>query len=92
MLQPPRNLFGWLFVWRTVTWENRVLRKTALGRQFLDLTGKRRREVVYGSGKRVTVAIEGEPQEFQVDGDDLGSVVAADFQVDPGALIVRVAE
>ncbi|WP_165314271.1 diacylglycerol/lipid kinase family protein [Agromyces protaetiae] len=88
----PRNLWGWLFVWRTITWENQV-RKTALGRQFLDLTGgKRRREVVYGSGKRVTVAIEGDAQEFEIDGDELGSVVAGDFRVDPGALVMRVAE
>ena len=44
----PRNLMGWLLVWRKVAWENRVLRKSAIGRQFIDLTGgKRRREVVY---------------------------------------------
>ncbi|WP_350348057.1 diacylglycerol kinase family protein [Agromyces sp. G08B096] len=89
----PRNLLGWLFVWRKITWENRVLRKSALGRQFMDLTGgSRRREVVYGRGRHVAIRIEGAAEEFEIDGDEFGSVVAADFRVDPGALIVRVAE
>ncbi|UOE43709.1 diacylglycerol/lipid kinase family protein [Agromyces larvae] len=89
----PRNLLGWLFIWRRVTWENPVLRKTAVGRQFLDLTGgDRRREIVYGRGRSVSIRIDGEAEEFQIDGDEFGSVVAADFRVDPGSLIVRVAE
>ncbi|WP_246150260.1 diacylglycerol/lipid kinase family protein [Agromyces intestinalis] len=89
----PRNLLGWLFIWRRVTWENPVLRKTAVGRQFLDLTGgDRRREIVYGRGRSVSIRIDGDAEEFQIDGDEFGSVTSADFRVDPGALIVRVAE
>ncbi|WP_240665892.1 diacylglycerol kinase family protein [Agromyces sp. LHK192] len=89
----PRNLFGWLLVWRKVTWENRVLRRSALGRQFLDLTGgNKRREVVYHRGRRVQITVDGEPQEFEIDGDEFGSVLAADFRADPKALIVRVAD
>jgi diacylglycerol kinase (ATP) len=88
----PRNVIGWLFIWRKVTWENRVLRKSALGRQFIDLTGgKRRREIVYSRGRVVQLDIEGAPEEFEIDGDEFGSVISAQFRVDPAALIVRVA-
>ena len=83
---------GWLMVWRKVAWENRVLRKSALGRQLIDLTGgDKRREVVYASGRSVDVVIEGEPQEFEIDGEEFGEITAAQFAVDPGALTVRVA-
>ncbi len=87
----PRNLLGWLLIWRKVTWENRVLRKSALGRQFLDLTGgKRRSEIVYLRGRSVELEIEGAAEEFEIDGDEFGLVVSARFTVDPAALIVRV--
>ena len=87
----PRNLLGWLFIWRKVTWENRVLRKSALGRQFLDLTGgNRRSEIVYLRGRSVELQIEGDAEEFEIDGDEFGLVTAARFTVDPAALIVRV--
>jgi diacylglycerol kinase (ATP) len=87
----PRNLLGWLFIWRKVVWENRVLAKSALGRQLIDLTGgDRRREIVYSRGRSVELTIEGDAQEFEVDGDALGEVTAVRFSVDPAALIVRV--
>lgn len=87
----PRNLLGWLLIWRKITWENRVLRKSALGRQFLDLTGgNKRREIVYLRGRSVELQIDGAPEEFEIDGDEFGLVVAARFTVDPAALIVRV--
>ena len=87
----PRNLLGWLLIWRKVVWENRVLAKSAIGRQLIDLTGgNRRREIVYSRGRSVELTIEGEAQEFEVDGDALGEVTAVRFAVDPAALIVRV--
>ena len=87
----PRNFFGWLMIWRKVAWENRVLRKSALGRQLIDLTGgDKRREVVYASGHSVDVVIEGAPEEFEIDGEEFGEITAARFVVDPGALTVRV--
>ncbi|MFD4422449.1 diacylglycerol/lipid kinase family protein [Agromyces sp. NPDC058484] len=88
----PRNLLGWLLIWRKVAWENRVLAKSALGRQLIDLTGgNRRREVVYSRGRSVELTIEGEAQEFEIDGEVFGVVTAVRFSVDPAALIVRVA-
>lgn len=89
----PRNVWGWLMVWRKVAWENRVLRKTALGRQLIDLTGgNKRREVVYASGRTVDIVIDGEAQEFEIDGEEMGQITAARFAIDPKALVVRVAE
>jgi diacylglycerol kinase family enzyme len=88
----PRNFFGWLMIWRKVAWENRVLRKSALGRQLIDLTGgDKRREIVYASGRSVDIVIEGDPEEFEIDGEEFGEITAARFVVDPGAFIVRVA-
>ncbi len=82
---------GWLLAWRKVTWENPVLRKRALGRQFLDLTGgSRRREIVYSRGRSVDIEIEAAPEEFEIDGDEFGTVVSARFRVDPSSLLVRV--
>jgi len=87
----PRNAWGWLLIWRKVAWENRVLAKSAIGRQLIDLTGgNRRREIVYSRGRSVDVSIEGEPQEVEIDGEEFGVVTAARFAVDPAALIVRV--
>ena len=69
-----------------------MLRKSALGRQFIDLTGgSRRREIVYSRGRSVDIEIEADPEEFEIDGDEFGQVVSARFRVDPAALIVRVA-
>ncbi len=89
----PRNVLGWLLIWRKVAWENRVLAKSAIGRQLIDLTGgNRRREIIYSRGRSVELVVEGEPQEFEIDGEEFGEVTAVRFTVDPAALIVRVAE
>ena len=37
-MMQPRTLFGWLDIWRRVAWENRVLRKFAVGRRIIELT------------------------------------------------------
>lgn len=89
----PRNVWEWLMVWRQVAWENRVLRKSALGRQLIDLTGgNKRREVVYASGATVDIVIDGQAQEFEIDGEEMGMITAARFAIDPKALVVRVPE
>ena len=88
----PRGILGWLLVWRTVTWENQVLRKSTLGRQLIDLTGgNKRQHIVYLRGRAVEIGIEGAPEEFEIDGDEFGLVTGATFTVAPASLIVRVA-
>ncbi|GAA1768597.1 hypothetical protein GCM10009747_31910 [Agromyces humatus] len=87
----PSNIFGWLMIWRTVTWENQVLRKSTLGRQLIDLTGgNRRQHIVYLRGRSVEIGIDGGPEEFEIDGDEFGQVVGATFTVAPASLVVRV--
>ncbi|MCD2443567.1 NAD(+)/NADH kinase [Agromyces sp. SYSU K20354] len=88
----PRNIFGWILIWRTVTWENRVLRKSTLGRQLIDLTGgNKKQHIVYLRGRSVEIGIEGAPEEFEIDGDEFGQVIGATFTVSPASLVVRVA-
>ncbi|HEU0256739.1 MAG TPA: diacylglycerol kinase family protein [Microbacteriaceae bacterium] len=92
----PRSIFGWLLVWRRVTWENRVLRRSALGRSLIRFTGAllhvtrpgRRRTVTYLAGKEVTVTSR-EPQPFEVDGDPAGIARELHFRVEPGALVIK---
>ena len=84
----PRGPFGWIKVWNKVTWENGVLRKSALGRKIIDLS-KDVRDVMYLKGKDLRLSVE-EPQEFQLDGDEFGEAKRVRAWVDPGALTVKV--
>jgi diacylglycerol kinase family enzyme len=85
----PTSLFGWLLIWRKVTWENRVLRRTSFGRQFIELTSGRRRSVIsYLRGESIILGVA-DPEPFEIDGDDVGLVRAARLSVDPGALLVK---
>ncbi len=87
----PKNAFGWLLIWRKIAWENRVLRKTVVGRQIIDLTGgDKRSEMVYLRGTGIQLRIENEAQELEIDGDEFGFVTSASFETDAAALIVRV--
>ena len=84
----PEGPFGWLKVWNKLTFENGVLRKSAVGRRIIDLTHDVR-SVTYRRGKDMRVQLE-EPEEIQLDGDDFGLAVGLHIWVDPGALTVRV--
>ncbi len=84
----PRGPFGWLKVWNKVTWENGVLRKTALGRSIIDLR-KDVKDVLYLRGRDLVLTVE-EPQEFQLDGDEFGEAQSVHSWVDPAALTVMV--
>ncbi|WP_160329765.1 diacylglycerol/lipid kinase family protein [Microterricola viridarii] len=87
----PKNAWGWLMIWRRVAWENRVLRKTVMGRQLLDLTGgDKRSEMVYLRGTGIELRIEEGVQELEIDGDEFGFVTAVGFSTDAGALLMRV--
>lgn len=85
----PEGAFGWLKIWRKITWENGVLRKSATGRKIIDLTNDVR-SVTYrrGADLRLTVEV---PEHFQLDGDEFGKVIAVHCWVEPAALNVRVA-
>jgi diacylglycerol kinase family enzyme len=84
----PRGRLGWLRVWNKVAWENGVLRKSAAGRMIIDLTADVK-DVAYFRGRRLGIRLES-PQEFQLDGDEFGTVTAIACFADAGALTVRV--
>lgn len=84
----PRGRFGWLRVWNKIAWENGVLRKSAAGRMIIDLTADVR-DVLYLRGERLRATLTS-PQEFQLDGDELGIVTAIDCTTDAGSLTVKV--
>lgn len=86
----PASVFGWLAIWRKITWENRVLRKSALGRRIIRFTDRAiRTRMSYLRGASVQVRLDG-PEPFEVDGDALGDVVGLDLSVDERGLRVRV--
>ena len=84
----PRGPFGWAKVWRKVAWENGVLRKSAIGRRIIDLSGDVK-DVTYLTGRSMSMVVE-TPQEFQLDGDEFGEAKSVRSWVDPGALTVKV--
>ena len=86
----PASFLGWLAIWRAVTWENRVLRKSSLGRRIVRLNDKSRRtHMNYLRGSHVRVHLE-RPEPFQLDGDSCGDVTRLEIRVDAGGLRVRV--
>ncbi|TFC90732.1 hypothetical protein E3T28_09820 [Cryobacterium sinapicolor] len=89
MLQP-KGVFGWLAIWRRVTWENGVLRRSAVGRRIIartDSTTARVMTTLRAADIRIVVV---EPQEFEVDGDALGPVRSVSLFTDPLSLVLRV--
>lgn len=84
----PRNLWGWMRVSYAVVWENGVLQKTKVGRRIL-AADKSVRALRYFQGRRMTLAFE-RPEEFEIDGEEMGLVTRLDVRVAPASLVVRV--
>lgn len=86
----PKGMLGWLKIWRRVTWENGVLRRSAVGRRIIKLTeSDNERTMTTLRAPDIRIALE-EPQEFELDGDEFGPVLSVYVRVDPRALVVRV--
>jgi len=86
----PKSVFGWLMIWRKVTWENRVLRRSALGQRIIRITERATRtELSYLRGSTVRLTVE-TPEPFELDGDGFGEVSAVDLTVDRRGLKVKV--
>lgn len=86
----PRDVFGWLMIWRRVTWENGVLRRWAAGREIIRRTepvNERLMTTLRGPDIRISVD---EPQEFELDGDGFGKMRAVRLRAARHALTVRV--
>ncbi|MDJ0338738.1 diacylglycerol kinase family protein [Cryobacterium sp. PH31-O1] len=87
----PKGVLGWLTIWRRVTWENGVLRRSAVGRRMIQSTESTNERVMTTlRGPDIRIALE-HAQDFELDGDEYGLVRKVRLHADPGALIVRVA-
>ncbi len=84
----PKNVFGWIRIGTTVIWENGVLRKTRFGRRLI-AADKSVRPLRYFQGRRADLRFR-EPEEFEIDGEEMGLIRRLSVHVDPAALIVRV--
>ncbi|GAA4170528.1 diacylglycerol/lipid kinase family protein [Gryllotalpicola koreensis] len=86
----PRTLFGWLYIGRTILWENQLLPHTKLGRKLVHYRSKFSPNVLeYARGPVIAVRLE-QPVEAELDGDAFGVVRKAVFRTDSGSLVVRV--
>ena len=86
----PKGVLGWLTIWRRVTWENGVLRRSAVGRRMIQATESSNERVMTTlRGPDIRIALE-HPQDFELDGDEFGLVRKVRLHADAGALIVRV--
>ena len=83
-----RGPLGWLAVWRTVWWQNSVLRRSKTGRRMIELTGSDS-SVRYLRGRDADAATT-EPAPVELDGDEFGEAVRIHCRIDPGALLVAV--
>lgn len=85
----PEGFLGWVQITTKIIWENGILRRSSVGRRILAANSREVRTLRYAKGKKLVVRLDS-PQDFEVDGDSVGTVVAARAVVDPGALVVRV--
>ncbi len=84
----PRNLWGWMRVGYAVVWENGVLQRTKMGRRII-AADKSVRALRYFQGRQMTLKFE-RAEEFEIDGESMGEVIALAVRVAPASLVVRV--
>lgn len=84
----PRSWWGWLAVWRTVWWQNSVLRRTEAGRRVVAMSPGSK-AVKFLQGSRMEAAVD-EPQPVEFDGDEMGVAVRLSGRIIPDGLTVVV--
>lgn len=93
----PRGFFGWVRIGARVFWENAILRsfrrskigQTQVGKR-IATAAREERPLRYIRGQEFVARLE-RPDEFEIDGDPVGEVVAFKARIDAGGLRVRVA-
>lgn len=85
----PRGVLGWLqislrMVWHTVVTHSEQQTGRKVFGQARDIRALR-----YEQGKTVVFRLTSGPEEFEIDGEAVGEVVAAHLSVNPSALLVR---
>ncbi|MEO6200876.1 MAG: diacylglycerol kinase family protein [Cryobacterium sp.] len=86
----PKGVLGWLMIWRRVTWENGVLRRSAAGRRIIRRSASMNERIMTTlNSPDIRITME-KPQPVELDGDALGIARSVFARADPSALIVRV--
>lgn len=84
----PRKFWNWLDLWGRVGFANQNVRPNRIGRQLMDASANvKTLENLTGSKIRVT---PDRPVHLQLDGDVLGLVSEAEFEIVPRAITMRV--
>ncbi|MGF3056115.1 diacylglycerol/lipid kinase family protein [Microbacterium sp. YY-01] len=86
----PRGPLGWLAVWRTVWWQNSVLRRTRTGRRMLEFA-RRDQSVRFLRGRSAEAAAAA-PTPIELDGDEFGTAMRIRCRIAEGALLIVVPE
>lgn len=84
----PDGFIGWVQIWFKIFWENGVLRRSQVGRKLMGFT-KEVRTLRYLKGAELIVRLD-KPEEFELDGDSFGTIVAFRANVEHGELLVRL--
>ena len=84
----PEGFGGWAQIWFKIFWENGVLRRSQVGRKIVSMQ-REVRTLRYLRGESIAVRLD-RAEEFELDGDEFGQVVAFRARVDPRAVRVRV--
>lgn len=86
----PRGLFGWLQVWGRMVWHTITVRHGGSAGRQLQGAARPIRALRYEQGRSVVFRISSGSEEFEIDGEALGEVVAAHITVNEGTLLVKV--
>lgn len=86
----PRGFIGWLQILNAMVVQSGLLRHSEFGRKLLSENRRRVRALSYVQSRTVTFRVTSEPEEFEIDGEAIGEVVAGRVEVLPSALPVRV--
>ncbi|CAG7844586.1 Putative lipid kinase BmrU [Pseudoclavibacter triregionum] len=83
----PKGLLGWLQIWIRMLVQSGLLQRTEWGKRML-IDGRPIRALNYSRCEEIVIRLDSGPQEFEVDGDAAGEIVAARVRVRPRGLVV----
>ncbi|MDQ1124380.1 diacylglycerol kinase family protein [Microbacterium trichothecenolyticum] len=83
----PSGVLGWLGVWRSIVWDNSVLRRFRAGRRVLERRKDTSVRYLRGTGIELATA---PAQPIELDGDEFGEATRIYTRIIPGGLSVAL--
>jgi len=83
----PSGVLGWLGVWRSIVWDNSVLRKFRAGRRVLERRKDTSVRYLRGTGIELATA---PAQPIELDGDEFGEATRIYTRIVAGGLVVAL--